>query len=92
MVAERFSDFARRLSDAEAVGSDPFDALRRCGRAYFRFGKEHPGHYRVLFSASTLGPKGVGTHGKPDHPGAASFIELVETLLTATLSDLGLSG
>ncbi|MDQ3052438.1 MAG: hypothetical protein M3R66_00975, partial [Actinomycetota bacterium] len=62
--------------------------------------KEHPGHYRVLFSAAALGPKGVATHGKTDHPGATSFIALVDAvqrcldaspLLDATLSDLGLS-
>lgn len=80
VVAERFDDFARRLSKAEAAGSDPYDALRRRCRAYFRFGKEHPGHYRLLFSATGLGPKGVGTYGKADHPGAASFIELVDAV------------
>ncbi len=69
VVAERFRAFGRRLSDAEASGRDPFDALRRRCRAYFGFAKEHPGHYRVLFSAAALGPKGVATHGKTDHPG-----------------------
>jgi len=80
VVEARFGDFARSLSDAEAAGSDPFDALRRRCRAYFRFAKEHPGHYRVLFSAAALGPKGVGTHGRAAHPGAASFIALVDAV------------
>lgn len=80
VVAERFRDFARRLGDAEAGGNNPFDALRRRCRAYFRFGKDRPGHYRVLFSASALGPKGIGTYGKTDHPGAAAFIALVDAV------------
>lgn len=80
VVAERFRDFARRLGDAEAAGNDPFDSLRRRCRAYFRFARDHPGHYRVLFSAAALGPKGVGTYGKTDHPGAASFIALVDAV------------
>jgi len=140
VVEEGFRDFSRRLSDAEAGGSDPFDALRRRCRAYFRFAKDQPGHYRILFSAAALGPKGIGTYGKTAHPGHASFLALVdavqrclevrpraaperdsfflavqlwawmhglidlriskpempwpaiETLLSATLSDLGLSG
>lgn len=80
VVAKRFGDFARLLSDAEAAGKDPFDALRRRCRAYFLFAREHPGHYRVLFSAAALGPKGIGTYGKADHPGAASFIALVDAV------------
>jgi len=80
VVAKRFDDLARLLSDAEAAGKDPFDALRRRCRAYFAFGREHPGHYRVLFSAAALGPKGIGTYGKTDHPGASSFIALVDAV------------
>lgn len=80
VVAKRFDDLARLLSDAEAAGRDPFDALRRRCRAYFAFGREHPGHYRVLFSAAALGPKGIGTYGKTDHPGASSFIALVDSV------------
>jgi len=80
VVAERFRAFGRRLSDAEASGRHPFDALRRRFRAYFGFAKEHPGHYRVLFSAAALGPKGVATHGKTDHPGATSFIALFDAV------------
>lgn len=80
VVEERFRDFDRALNGAEAGSDDPFDALRRRCHAYLRFAKEHPGHYRVLFSAAALGPKGVGTYGKSDHPGAASFIALVDSV------------
>ncbi len=80
VVEERFREFDRQLDDAAAGSHDAFDALRRRCRAYFRFAKQHPGHYRVLFSATALGPKGVGTYGKTDHPGAASFFALVDAV------------
>lgn len=35
--------------DAAGGGDDPVEALRRCGRAYVRFGLDHPEHYRVMF-------------------------------------------
>lgn len=78
VVEERFRDFDRVLDQAEAGSSDPFDALKRRSRAYLRFAREHPGHYRVLFSATSLGPRDVGTYGKSPHPGAASFFALVD--------------
>jgi AcrR family transcriptional regulator len=80
VVEERFREFERILEQAEAGATDPFDALRRRCRAYLRFAKEHPGHYRVLFSATALGPKGVGTYGKGAHPGAGSFFALVDAV------------
>lgn len=80
VVAKRFDDFARRLQDAEAAGKNPFDALHRRCRAYFAFARENSGHYRILFSSGALGPRGIGTYGKTDHPGAASFFALVDAV------------
>ncbi len=80
VVEERFRDFDQRLSDAEAGGGDAFEALHRRCRAYTAFAKDHPGHYRLLFSATSLGPKGVGTYGRTEHPGAASFVALVDAV------------
>jgi AcrR family transcriptional regulator len=80
VVEERFREFDRTLEQAEAGATDPFDALRRRCRAYLRFAREHPGHYRVLFSATALGPKGVGTYGKGPHPGAGSLFALVDAI------------
>jgi len=68
------------LRQAEVGSSDPFDALKRRSRAYLRFAREHPGHYRVLFSAISLGPKDVGTYSKAPHPGAASFFALIDSV------------
>jgi AcrR family transcriptional regulator len=78
VVEERFRDFDRVLDQAQAGSSDRFDALKRRCRAYLRFAREHPGHYRVLFSATSLGPKDAGTCGKVPHPGAALFMTLVD--------------
>jgi AcrR family transcriptional regulator len=80
VVDERFREFDGVLAQAEAGIADPFDALRRRCRAYLRFAREHPGHYRVLFSVTALGPKGVGTYAKGPHPGAASFFALVDAI------------
>lgn len=80
VVEERFREFDRVLSEAEAGSEDPFDALRRRCQAYLSFATDHPGHYRVLFSATALGPKAVGTYGKSPHPGEASFAALVDTV------------
>jgi AcrR family transcriptional regulator len=80
VVEERFREFDRILEQAETGVTDPFDALRRRCRAYLRFAREHLGHYRVLFSATALGPKQVGTYGKGPHPGASSFFALVDAI------------
>jgi AcrR family transcriptional regulator len=48
VVEERFQEFDRLLDRAEGAGADPFDALRRRCRAYVRYAKDNPGHYRIL--------------------------------------------
>lgn len=45
-----FEDFAKRMNDAIAEQSDPFDALSAAGRAYREYAEEEPGRYRVMFS------------------------------------------
>jgi AcrR family transcriptional regulator len=49
-VCERIFESLENVSRAarESV-SDPVEAVRRCGRAYVRFGLEHPEQYRILF-------------------------------------------
>ncbi|MDQ3896681.1 MAG: TetR/AcrR family transcriptional regulator [Actinomycetota bacterium] len=49
----RFQDFDRYLEEATAGIDDPLEALRARGRAYVRFGLEHPEHYRILFMTRT---------------------------------------
>ena len=79
VVEERFADFAERMNQAERRSRSPFTALRNRCQAYLRFAEEEPGHYRVLFSAASLGPLSIGVTDRP-HPGAPSFFALVDSV------------
>jgi AcrR family transcriptional regulator len=79
VVEERFADFTERMATAEQGSRSPFSALRRRSEAYLRFAEEQPGHYRVLFSAASLGPESIGVTDRP-HPGAPSFFALVASV------------
>lgn len=79
VVEERFADFGQRMEEAERGSRSPFSALRRRCEAYLRFAEEEPGHYRVLFSAASLGPVHIGVTDRP-HPGAPSFFALVDAV------------
>lgn len=80
VIEERFREFDRLLDVAEKGSADPFAGLRRRCRAYMSFAEQSPGHYRVLFNTAALGPGSVGTRGQRDHPGAASFLALVDAI------------
>jgi AcrR family transcriptional regulator len=75
VLEERWEELYQTL--AAAVDDDPFRSLRAVGLAYVRFAEEHPGHYRVLFSAA--GPAGI-TQERARHPGGPSFNLLLETI------------
>lgn len=75
VLHERWAELYAAL--AEAVVDDPFESLRRVCRAYVDFAEEHPGHYRVLFSAAA--PAGV-TSDRVQHPGGPSFSLLVDAV------------
>jgi AcrR family transcriptional regulator len=79
VVEERFADFTDRMEQAERRSRSPFTALRHRCQAYLRFAAEEPGHYRVLFSAASLGPVSIGVTDRP-HPGAPSFFALVDSV------------
>jgi AcrR family transcriptional regulator len=79
VVEQGFDTFAGRMDEAEQGSRTPFTALRRRCDAYLRFADEEPGHYRVLFSAASLGPVHIGLTDRP-HPGAPSFTALVESV------------
>ncbi|MGI8937045.1 MAG: TetR/AcrR family transcriptional regulator [Iamia sp.] len=86
VIAERFADFDRILDAAAADASTPAEGLERRCRAYLDYSATHPGHYRVLFSASHLGPVEVGaTEG--GHPGAASFGRLLDAVTACLGAD-----
>lgn len=48
---DRFTDFARTLEAAVADEDDPVERISAMGRAYVRWGVEHPEHYRLMFMA-----------------------------------------
>jgi AcrR family transcriptional regulator len=53
----RFTELGEILRDAaESAGSDPAARLRACAHAYARFGMEHEGQYRVMFSSPIRTP------------------------------------
>src|SRR5918992_1368219 len=49
-VCERqFQAMAKVEQEAAAQSDDPWESLKLRGRAYVKFGLEHPEHYRILF-------------------------------------------
>jgi AcrR family transcriptional regulator len=49
VCARQFEAFDAALIEAVEGLEDPIDAMYACGRAYVRFGMEHPEHYRIMF-------------------------------------------
>jgi AcrR family transcriptional regulator len=84
-LEEGFGEFNRFLAEAEATASNPCEALSRRCHAYVEFARQHPGHYRVLFSTKVPVPSGRGAgagSGSPGEPraGAVSFFALVKAI------------
>ncbi len=66
-VAEQgFRDLHADLAAAAARASDPRGRVLELGRAYVRWGVNHPDHYRVMFGGESL---------KADHPDLAAAAE-----------------
>jgi AcrR family transcriptional regulator len=88
LAAREFACFDHLIvAGADAGGDDPFDRLASAGRAYLRFGRERPVHYRILF-----GSVGVPCNETPpdsvQDAGRQSFLTLVD-LIGACLSTDG---
>jgi len=49
ICAKHFAELDRVLEEAAAGAADPLESLRLRGRAYVRFGVDHPEEYRILF-------------------------------------------
>ena len=74
----RFADFERYMQDAVCGIDDPLEALWAMGRAYVRFGLEHPEHYRIMFMTR---PPADGPAVPVDKlPGLPAFGFLVEAV------------
>ena len=74
--AEQFRFFDAYLEDAVSGIDDPDEQLSARGRAYVRFGIEHPEHYRLLFMAKS----GAIPHPAELLAAAAGFGHLVENV------------
>ncbi len=75
---KHFQEFDRLLQEAAAGSDDPLESLRLRGRAYVRFGVEHPGPYRILFMSK---PKVAPDWWTPERvQESASFVHLVEAI------------
>ena len=77
VLEDRWAELQRVLEEAASEVDDPFQSLRRVCLAYLRFAEEHPGHYRVLFSAAA--PAGI-TEERAQHPGGPSMMVLVDAV------------
>jgi len=77
LCEEDFSQLLQALASV-APPSDPVEAIKELGRAYCRFGLEHPNQYRFMF----MTPNKVD-EPEPESPGHQSFDVLRRLVETA---------
>lgn len=81
-VCERQFDELHRVMEEAVVGvDDPVEALYRRGKAYVRFGLDHPEQYRILFMRG--GNPDMGASDETRIRKASSFDRMVETVARA---------
>lgn len=74
ICSQRFEEFDRFVHHEVDPGDDPLQSLKVRGRAYIRFGLEHPEHYKLLMMV----PKTRrASELAPDAPGIVAFEHLV---------------
>jgi AcrR family transcriptional regulator len=71
----QFAKLDRVIDEAVAGVDDPVECLRRRGRAYIRFGVDHPEHYRILLMGKADFTREDFESGNV--PGITSFLALV---------------
>ncbi len=71
----RFADLDRFAQDAAEGSDEPLESLRLRGRAYIRFGLDHPQHYRLLMM--TVHEKSLEELDWDTSAGAKAFMNLV---------------
>ena len=71
----RFADLDRYAQDAAEGSDDPLESLRLRGRAYIRFGVDHPQHYRLLMM--TVHEKSLEELDWESSAGVKAFMNLV---------------
>jgi AcrR family transcriptional regulator len=75
---KHFTELDRLLQEAAAGSTDPLQSLRLRGRAYVRFGVDHPGPYRILFMSKPAMAPDWWTPERIQE--SASFMHLVEAV------------
>ena len=80
VCGRHFGSLEQYIEQAVAGTADPGEQLRLRGRAYVRFGLEHPEHYRILFMS-----KQEATDEPPHEElrAASGFTALVENVVRA---------
>jgi len=85
---QTFSFLIEEMASINREGLKPLDSLRACGRAYIKFGLEHPREYWLTFMSGNT-PKPIKARGhkpedidpsQPGMTGAIAFAKLVEQL------------
>jgi AcrR family transcriptional regulator len=84
VCARQFERLDEVIEAACAGIDDPVEAMRARGRAYVRFGVEHPEHYRIMF----MGPAYATPDDWNDLLASGSFAHLIEGL--RAVADAGL--
>jgi len=86
-VCERqFAELDRVMQEAVVGVADPVDELYRRGKAYVRFGLEHPEEYRILFMRGVNHGMGAPDEDEARIRNASSFDHLVEAVARAVES------
>ena len=88
VLAERFGEFGRALGAAVAARSGPADRLRGLAEAYCAFAAEHPGHYRVMFTAVPSGADGADGADRSDGSDGADGPVLPGAQIVDRVADL----
>lgn len=78
VCSRRFVEFGGALAGSIEGIDDPVEQVRALGRAYVRYGVEHPEHYRILFGQKVPLPARI--EDPTDLPGMAAFGLLVEAV------------
>jgi AcrR family transcriptional regulator len=79
VCAQHFSALDEAIESAAAGLDDPLDALRARGRAYVRFGLDHPEQYRILFmSKPSATPDGWSADAMLENAAFSHHLEAVQ--------------
>jgi AcrR family transcriptional regulator len=80
---KNFAEFAHFIEAAIPGAAGPLDVLRGLGRAYVRFGLEHPEQYRILFL--TRPPEGWTADRILENAAFGHLLDAVQACLDARL-------